>query len=53
MSPSEPGTRIDGSPATSLDAVRAFGLMGLGLDGGSGLVSGISLGTCGGAILVK
>jgi hypothetical protein len=53
MSRSEPGTTIDGSAATSLGAVRAFGLIGLGLEGGSGLISGTSLATSGGAILVK
>ena len=53
ISPSEPATTIDGSAATSLGVVRAFGLIGLGLEGGSGLTSGISLVTCGGAILVK
>ena len=53
ISPSEPAITIDGSPDISLGVVRAFGLIGLGLDGGSGLISGISLATCGGAILVK
>jgi hypothetical protein len=45
ISPSDPATTIDGSAATSLDVVRDFGLIGLGLEGGSGLVSGISLAT--------
>jgi hypothetical protein len=53
ISPSDPGTTIDGSAATSLGAVRGFGLIGVGLEGGSGLTSGISPATCGGAILVK
>jgi len=53
MSPSDPAITIDGSAGTSLGAVRVFGLVGLGLEGGSGLISGISLATCGGAIRVK
>ena len=53
ISPSEPAITMDGSAATSLGTVRVFGLIGLGLEGGSGLISGISLATCGGAILVK
>jgi hypothetical protein len=53
ISPSEPATTIEGSAAISLGVVRAFGFIGLGLEGGSDLISGVSLGTCGGAILVK
>ena len=53
MSPFDPAITIDGSAGTSLGAVRVFGLVGLGLEGGSGLISGISLATCGGAIRVK
>jgi hypothetical protein len=53
ISPSDPVARIDGSPDTSLGVVRVLGLMVLELEGGSGLTSGISLVTCGGAILVK
>lgn len=53
ISPSVPDTKIDGSPAASLGVVRAFGLIVLELAGGSGLISGISVGTCGGAIRVK